>query len=219
MKIEIITTYWHEQFLAPLFMLHYEPWSDKITLLTSRFPGDKFDDSIKTDLTNQAIARSDADWVIVVDFDEFVFPMLIGTDPRVVLENEQADILNCEMVRVWRHATDQDIDRMQPPLIQRRHGELDHVKPCIFRPRGIKLDIGAHGVTTPPGAKWGTPWKAAHWANADPCFGIERSLVDRQLRLSQNQIDHGWGIVKEWLDPKFLPDKYVNHMNDPLIIL
>jgi hypothetical protein len=216
-KIEVITTYWLEEFLAPLFLLHYAHWTDKITMLTTRFPEDKFDDGLKLDLINNAIARSDADWVIAVDFDEFVFPHH-NANPRQVLEVETGDILNCEMVRVWRHASDQDIDRMKPPLPQRQHGEKDHVKPCIFRPRGVKLDIGGHGSTTPRGAVWGVPWRAAHWANADPCFGIERSLLNRQLRLSQNQIDHGWGIVPQWLDPKFLPEKYLQHMEDPIVL-
>lgn len=217
MKIEVIATYYREEYLASLFMLHYERWVDTVTLLTSRFPENKLDDALKLDLLHDAIARSTADWVIVVDFDEFVFPKT--GPPRIVLEQEQGSVCNCEMLRVWRHASDQDVDHMQPPLLQRKHGAPDHVKPCIFRPhRDIRLDIGTHGINVPPHYKWGSPWSAVHWANADPEFGIERTHRDRQTRLSQNNLDHGWGIIPEWLDPKYLGDMYASHMNDPQVL-
>lgn len=218
MKIEILTTYYRETYLAPLFMEHYEAFADVITLLTSRMPGDKFDDGLKLEMIHAAIARSTADWVILVDFDEFVFPK-DGKSPRLVLEQEQGSVCQCEMLRVWRHVTDSDVNRLQPPLLQRRHGQPDHVKPCIFRPHpSIRFDIGCHGVYVPEHYKWGQPWRAAHWANADPEFGIQRAHSHRQMRLSDNNISHGWGIIPEWKDPAFLENNYVEHLNDPLVL-
>ena len=73
MKVEVITTYFKEEFLAPLFLLHYN-WVDHINIITQAFPDGKFNDHLKRDLINAAIYKSTADWVIVVDFDEFVFP-------------------------------------------------------------------------------------------------------------------------------------------------
>ena len=199
-------------------MLHYETFADQVTLLTSRMPGDKLDDALKLDMIHEAIARSTADWVIVPDFDEFVFPNN-GANPRLTLEQEQGSVCQCEMIRVWRHVTDKDVDRMAPPLTQRRHGGPDHIKPCIFRPHpSIRLDIGTHGINVPETYKWGSPWSAVHWANADPEFGIERTHRDRQTRLSQNNFDHGWGIIPEWLEPKYLSELYVKHMEDPKVI-
>lgn len=215
-NVEIVTTYYRETFLAPLFLSHYETWADSITVLTKRWDKDKLDDGAKIDLINAAIARSVADWVIVVDWDEYCFPKN-GANPRTTLEQEQGSICNCEMLRVWRHMSEQDVDRMQPPLLQRRHGEPDHIKPCIFRPP-VTIDIGTHGAKFPAHYKWGQPWSAVHWANADPEFGIERTHRDRQTRLSQNNYDHGWGMVPEWLDPGYLQNLYAKHLNDPKVI-
>lgn len=218
MNIEIITTYYKEEFLAPLFLLHYEPWADLVTMITARFPQDQMDDAIKRDLINAAIARSAADWVIVVDMDEFVFPRPLGADPREVLAQECGDICQCEMLRVWRHATDGDVDRLKPPLPQRRHGQKDHVKPCIFRPRGVTIDIGTHEAHYPATFQWGKKWGAVHWANADPEFGITRAVVHRQTRLSPNNLKHGFGVIREWLDPKFLTNLYLQHLDDPVVV-
>jgi hypothetical protein len=216
-KVQVIAAYYKETYLIPLFMEHYENWTDEVTLITTRWPDDKLDDGAKIDLINRAIERSDADWVIVVDADEYIFPKG-GDNPRTTLERETGDICNCEMLRVWRHMSDQDVDRMKPPLLQRRHGGPDHVKPCIFRPRGVKIQIGTHGATFPTEYKWGKPWSAVHWANADPEFGIQRTHRDRQTRLSENNYKHGWGMIPEWLDPNYLKDLYAKHLDDPFVI-
>lgn len=217
MKVELISAYYREEFLAPLFMLHYENWVDQITLITTRWDGNKLDDGAKLEEINTAILRSTANWVIVVDFDEFIFPKG-GENPRTALERETGDIMNAEMLRVWRHMSDPDVDRMKPPLLQRRHGQPDHVKPCIFRPGAVRLDIGNHSANFPPHYKWGKPWSAVHWANADPEFGIERTHRDRQTRLSENNYRNSWGMIPEWLDPNYLKNLYAQHMDDPVVI-
>lgn len=217
MKVELISAYYREEFLAPLFFLHYENWVDKITLITEKWEANKLDDGAKVASINEAILRSTANWVVVVDFDEFIFPKG-GANPRTALEQEGGDIMMCEMLRVWRHMSDQDVDRMKPPLLQRRHGGPDHVKPCIFRPGAVSLHIGNHAANHPPNYKWGKPWSAVHWANADPEFGIERTHRDRQTRLSDNNYKNSWGMIPEWLDPNYLRDLYAKHMDDPIVI-
>ena len=218
MKVEVITTYYKEEFLAPLFLQHYS-WVDHINIITAAFPDGKFNDHLKTDLINRAIAASPADWVIVVDFDEFVFPYPYGTDPRMVLCEETGDKINVPMWRVWRHHTDRDIDRMAPPVPQRLHGvpNREHTKPCIFRPNGISIHVGCHAANFPSHFEWGQPWTAVHWANADPCFGIARSREDRQARLCQQQLSENLGVIPEWLQAGFLERRYLEHQNDPPI--
>lgn len=217
MKIELISSYYREEFLAPLFFLHYENWIDRITLITERWESERLDDGAKVQAVNEAISRSVADWIIVVDFDEFIFPKG-GDNPRTVLEREQGHIMNCEMLRVWRHMSDQDIDRTKPPVLQRRHGGKDHVKPCLFRRGPVTLHIGNHSADFPAHWNWGKPWSAVHWANADPEFGIERTHRDRQTRLSENNYKHSWGMIPEWTDPNYLRDLYAKHMDDPLVL-
>lgn len=193
MRIEVLATYFREHFLAPLFLLHYETFADRITFLTDKFSADRFDDEIKAAWINDAIAQSKADWLIVVDMDEFVFPRPYGSDPRKVLAAEPGHIVNSEMIRVWRHRTDLDIDRMQNPVLQRRHGQKDHTKPCIFRPGGVTLDLGGHSARVPAHYQYGTLWSGVHWANADPCFWLERGIRDRGQRLSERNIARGHG--------------------------
>lgn len=231
MRVEVITTYFREEFLAPLFFLHYS-WVDNIHVITQAFPDGKFNDHLKRDLINAVIAESKADWVICVDFDEFVFPYPYGTDLREALANEQGDKIQVPMWRVWRHRTDSDIDRMKPPVPQRLHGipNLEHTKPCIFKPyafgeigpdgfygQEVKIGIGCHDASFPKSYQWGKPWTAVHWANADPCFGIDRSRRDRQERICQRQLNENLGVIPEWLQPGFLERKYKDHENDPLI--
>jgi len=215
MKVEVITTYYKEEFLAPLFMLHYS-WVDRINIITEAFPDGKFNDHLKTDLINRAITHSEADWVIVVDFDEFVFPFPYGRDPRKALAEDGGDKMMVPMWRVWRHHTDRDVDRMAPPVPQRLHGvqNLEHTKPCIFRPRGSSIHVGCHNANFPADFKWGGIWHAVHWANADPCFGIRRSREDRQARLCQQQLNENLGVIPEWLQPDFLERRYLQHLYD-----
>jgi hypothetical protein len=217
-KVEVITTYYKEEFLAPLFMMHYH-WADSINIITASFPDGKFNDHLKTDLINAAIARSQADWVIVVDFDEFVFPYPYGTDPRMALCEEPYDVIMVPMWRVWRHHTDKDVDRMAPPVPQRLHGvaNREHTKPCIFRPKDVSIHVGCHGINLPHYYRYGTPWTAVHWANADPCFGINRSRENRQARICLQQLSENLGVIPEWRQPGFLERCYQQHLNDEMI--
>lgn len=217
MKIEVISTYYREEFLAPLFMLHYEPWVDRITLLTDKFPDGKFDDGIKAGWINAAIARSDADWVVVVDFDEFVFPLPLGTDPRTILANEPAGMIYAQMVRVWKHRTEQEIDRMAPPVWQRRHGEPDHDKPCIFRPKGVRMGIGNHSYESDAPLVVGQPWSGVHWANADASFWTTRGPRDRGQRLSQNNLNCGHGTHTLKTVEQIIAECNA-HLDDPAVI-
>src|ERR1051326_4353199 len=149
MTIEVITTYYRETFLAPLFLSHYEPWCDRITMITERQSDGLFDDEVKMGWVNDAIARSTADWVVLVDMDEFVYPKDWRVNWRWQLENEQGDIIYSHMNRLWRHRNDRDIDQMHPPMFQRIHGQSDHVKPCLFRPKGVTVGVGTHNASTP----------------------------------------------------------------------
>jgi hypothetical protein len=217
MKIEVITTSYREEFLIPLLLMHYEPWTDQITILTQKFSVGKFEDMEKVGWINDAIARSKADWVVVVDADEFVFSLPLGTDPRLTLEQETGSIVMCEMVRVWRHRDDRDIDRLHPPVPQRLHGQADHKKPSIFRPGGVTLGAGNHEAHFPEHYKFGKPWGGAHWANADSCFWIDRGIRDRGQRLSQENISKGWGIHQLRTREQILAECQA-HLDDPKAI-
>lgn len=152
MEIEVITMMYNEAIMAPLFVRHYAPWVDKITVLYSRSTDDTrkqlertakefgklrlnlvpfefpkgFDDHLKMHRINQAVRESSADFAICVDADEFVHPWPFDqANPRAELARESGEVVYCAMFEVYRHATEPDIDPTQPPLFQRRHGVFE----------------------------------------------------------------------------------------------
>jgi len=218
MKISVVCCYYKETFLIPIFMEHYESWVDEVILITQRFPDNKMNDQLKADLINDTVRRLKSDWAIVVDADEFVLPNPSRGQPRQILEHEQhTDAIRVQFWRVWRHKTEPDIDRMKPPYGQRRYGEPDHVKPCIFN-LSIQwhCHIGMHGLNRLDNKpiKWGQPWVGLHWSNADPCFSLTRTRNDRLNRLSTENIANCWGFKHEWFTPGYLEQLYTKHIED-----
>jgi len=218
MTIELITTYFNEEFLAPLFLQHYAHWCDRMVFITQKRDDHKFDDEDKMNWINEAIARSTADWVVLVDMDEFIYPLPYGCNPRSVLDQEQGNVIYSHMTRMWRHHTDSDIDRSKPPVPQRLHGQSDHVKPCVFRPSPyIRMGAGNHDIHHVLNVKIGKPWAGAHWANADSCFWIERETKDRGPRLTERNRARGHGTHTLRTREQILAECKA-HENDPIII-
>jgi len=223
MKVEVIASYFREEFLAPLFLLHYD-WADSIKLITRRRDDHLFDDDDKTAWVNEAVRESMADWVVLVDMDEFVFATPYGLNPRVVLEQEQGSLIYSRMVRFWRHKNDRDIDRTRHPVPQRLHGIADirddggHIKPCVFRPNPtIRIGTGNHSIESDTPLLIGREWSGAHWANADPCFWVERETRDRGPRLTQRNKDRGYGTHTLRTKEQILAECKA-HENDPQIL-
>jgi Glycosyl transferase family 2 len=155
LEIEVITMMYNEAFLAPLFVRHYAPWVDKITVFYSQSADDTkeqlqrtatefphvrldivpfefpngFDDQVKIHRIHQALRESAADFCVCVDADEFVHPWPFEkTNPRDELARETGEVVYCAMFECYRHATEPDVDSAQPPLFQRRHGVLEQEK-------------------------------------------------------------------------------------------
>lgn len=220
MIVELITSYFKEEFLAPLFLLHYSHWVDQMTIITQKRDDHMFDDEDKMGWINGAISRSRADWVVLVDWDEFIYPRPYGFNPRVVLEHELdagTNVIYSHMTRMWRHATDADIDRSKPPVPQRLHGIHDHRKPAVFCPSGVRVGAGNHDIAIEGGEDIGNTWAGAHWANADSCFWIERETVNRGPRLSDRNIQRGHGTHTLRTREQILAECKA-HENDPIII-
>lgn len=217
MVVELITAFYREEFLAPLFLMHYD-WVDRMVFLTEKRDDHKFDDEDKSNWVNAAVRRSTADWVVLVDMDEFIYPSPYGINPKSVLANETGSLIFSHMTRMWRHRLDKNIDRTIPPVPQRLHGQPDHIKPCVFRPNPtIHLGAGNHDIQSAVPLVTGTPWVGAHWANADPCFWIERETRDRGPRLSERNRSRGHGTHTLRTREQILAE-CLAHENDPIII-
>lgn len=228
MKIEIISCLYKEHFFLPLFYRHYG-WVDRITLITEKFKNG-MDDFEKTDCINSEVSRSNAEVLIVLDADEFVFPSPYGSNPRTAIESEfssGSEAIVAAMRQVWRGQSELDAVPNMPPVPQRIHGESDienrlnscYVKPCIFKNGlGISVGIGCHAIHLDRAIKYApTRWSGSHWGNAEPSIMVGRIKDDRQARLSKRNRDAGAGIHHDFSTEE-LQSMCRIHSNDPVVV-
>src|SRR5260370_25721256 len=163
MKIEVVTMMYNEEFLAPFFLSNYS-WADSITVLYDTDSTDKtreimsssnkatiidfsfpngMDDNIKVAGINEYIRSSSADWIVLVDADEFVFRP--KGNIREFLSRRKEDIVQVGFWEVYRHRDDLDLNANESPVVlQRRHGDPRFgqsygtdcfIKPIVVRPK------------------------------------------------------------------------------------
>lgn len=266
MKVEVITCMFNEEFLAPFFMGHYS-WVDKAKVfidmdttdntesIVRKFPNaevykfqfpDMMNDLLKVNFLNDAYHSSRADWVILVDADEFVFRAM-NPDIRNYLEMEYADVIVSTLYQVYRHKTDKDLDVTKPAVPQRRHGIANtgvderagfdlslYNKPIVAR-GGLMIEwtAGNHFITDGSGARYhqaGTITNGgvkisqhlldgAHWAMADPCFCIERRCKGRRDRQSKFNLANGMTIQHHGITEEDVRAECEAHLHDKKIIM
>jgi hypothetical protein len=140
MKIELLSMWYNEAFLAPFFFKHYA-FVDKIHLFLDtdtndgtrkeierahslygnieaynfKFP-DMMDDSIKICHFNDFYKTIKGGYVMLVDADEFIFypPGYLDVHPNIIHFTK--------LWNVYRYHTDKDLDPNLPIAEQRRHG-------------------------------------------------------------------------------------------------
>jgi hypothetical protein len=163
MKITVISQWYNEELLAPLFFNHYR-YADEIVILLENDTNDStreicrqyflqgcnitlwdvhcldgFDDTDKTKNINRSISSVKEGWIYVVDADEFIFPEW-HEDPQTFLARQTEDIVMALNFHVYRHITEKDIDYTKDPVPQRVHAYgrgknfKDYfIKPSVFR--------------------------------------------------------------------------------------
>ena len=141
-KIAVVSAWYNEELLAPLFLKHYD-YVDEIHIIldtatddrtreilasdprviihNQTYPPDGLDWTIKQAKVDEVYASIKADWVFAVDADEFLYKRG-EKDIKAFLARQEGDIMWAKIWQVYRHETDKDIDFSQPPLLQRRHG-------------------------------------------------------------------------------------------------
>ncbi len=210
MKITIISQFYNDALLAPLFFRHYG-YADEIRILLETDTNDStreiclsypnvvienvhcsggHDDRCKTDNINRVASRIKDGWITPVDSDEFVFPEG-HEDIRAFLSRQVADIVMADYWYVYRHETDEDIDYQRDPIPQRIHGLEQFVKVGAFRAfAGVELTIGNHGFIGGHSVSK-ERYVGAHWNMADMEIA-RRRLVSRD-RMSLNNRRRGYG--------------------------
>jgi hypothetical protein len=143
MKIETFCIAYPEDILRPYFTRHYEQFSD-ITFIYSEIG--VIDDAWFIEVKNSCWKNSKADWVIIVDADEFVY------SPNIIYElsKTEATILSPDFYDMYSDALPVGNGQIFDEIFM---GKKDKPKMNIFRPdaiRDINYDYGCH-VAHPSG--------------------------------------------------------------------
>jgi len=214
MKIEVITMWFNEEFLAPLFLDHYR-FANKIHVIVDTDTTDKsveiasehnnvvlhdftfpdgMDDILKINEVNRLAGTLDCDWIIAVDADEFLFPLSGGTiEDWIIKEVKGANVIKANIWQVYKHVSDGPIDRTKKALYQRRHGDISmkyknslYIKPCLIKPGfGIEWRVGCHKLQPNDNTLINESMLyGTHWAMADYDLAIDRRIKGRKDRMS-----------------------------------
>ena len=266
MKIQLITMWYNEEFLAPFFLNHYK-WVDTIHIILDsdtddntesiirqfpnvkvhhfRFP-DMMDDIIKSTVISQHYKFiNDADYVIIVDSDEFIFPFDLSKTVREHLELTSKDIYFVNLWQIYKHDQDQPLDPDIPIYLQRRHGDpnmdcpenIGYLKPIVVKSgldifwgignhyavyQGLKLEWNArHNVykTSLKVADIKTDMlQGAHWRLVDIDETIKRRITNRRNRQSAVNLDRGLTAHYHHITEAEIIAEYEQHKNDPVVI-
>jgi len=249
-KLAAVTMVYNEALILPYFLHHYR-YLDEIHVLYETDSTDRsleilmqapnvviakchieggLDDIEKIGRFNKALQRIRADWVYVVDPDEFVFPPR-GESPHAFLQRQSCDVVRSGMYQVYRHRNDSDLDPSAAPIPQRIHGDPDlfsterrthrasnsvYVKPNIVRPsKTIRFLPGHHQIEGDPRAS-SELFVGAHWQMADPEIAIARRM-ERKARVSERNraLKMGWQHFDISIEK--IKMECERHLDDPII--
>ena len=245
MRIEVITTWYNEAFLAPFFLKHYD-FVDKIHLLFDedtddnslaivenhpkvvihpfRF-SDGMDDEIKVERINMMARRLDCDWIFNVDADEFVFTLPPSKTVQDFLSEEKSNVVIVKLFQVYRHVTDENLDVNKSVMEQRRHGDpnfekfisAQYCKPIVVKPsKHLQWAAGNHNLKLHDSLTLSQRvLYGSHWAMADPDLAIQRRYYGRTLRQSQRNKTKKLSYHLHNLTPEILMEECQRHSQDP----
>lgn len=266
MKIHLITMWYNEEFLAPFFLNHYA-WVDTIHILLDadtsdhteqiarqysnveieyfQFP-DMMNDIIKsTAISHKYLSIRDADYVIIVDSDEFIFPWDTSRTVREHLSVTGYDAYFVNLWQIYKHESDCPLDPELPVYRQRRHGDpemetldnIGYLKPIVVK-GGLDIfwGIGNHYIVwNTIKLEWATRQRAgetplkvatthdtmlqgAHWRLVDLGETITRRIANRKQRQSAVNLDKGLTAHYHQTTEADIIKEYENHKNDPLVL-
>ena len=161
--ITVITAWYNEEFLAPLFLKHYS-FADRIVILldestdddtvavvdlfknhySNKFTNidikvlempDGMDDKLKQKQINAEYRLVTDGWVIIADADEFINIPQGGL--LHYLSNVSADVVKVDYFQMYQHESEGLLNRFVPVFQQRRYGKRNGFarwqKPAVVR--------------------------------------------------------------------------------------
>jgi hypothetical protein len=249
MKIAAVTMVYNEALILPYFLSFYK-YLDEIHVI---YETDSTDNTLqilknapnvivknahiktgndaidKTDLINQVFYGIKADWVYVLDPDEFIFPP--NENPFDFLGRQNYDVVRAALFQVYRHSTDKDLDPVLPIIGQRIHGDPDvfstairahrdfnahYIKPIVVRPsKAIRFTPGKHSLEGNVNIS-SEFYIGAHWTMADQSIArCRRMNIKRRQSERQKAMGMGWqhtDVTEDWIKAEC--DR---HLDDPVI--
>lgn len=229
MKITVISQWYNEELLAPLFFRHYgyadesrilleTDTNDSTREICAKYPNVTIEDIHHPDGINNverakkinlAIQNVKEGWIYVVDADEFIFPEG-HEDPRLFLSRQTSDVVMALNFHVYRHLTEKDVDYNSEVIPQRVHAREGRnfkdqfIKPSVFRASaGIALTVGNHNYVGEHSLSR-ERYIGAHWKQADREICIRRRLSNRERRSAADRKrgygNHDYHITRERLE-------------------
>lgn len=153
MKIDVFAICYNEEIILPFFLNHYFKFTNNITIYDNQSTDNSVEiiksfganvisydtnneirDDIYLDIKNNCWKQSNADWVIVIDIDEFIY----HTDIKTKLLNTNSSII----VPIGFEMISENIpiynNNLITDCIKTGFQYKNSSKPCIFNPRKIK---------------------------------------------------------------------------------
>ncbi len=242
--VEVVSAWYNEEILAPIFLRHYS-WADRIHILydsdtndgtLSVLEGDPrveihpitypngIDWEIKSRTVNEIAMGVGSEWVIAVDADEFIWS-INGEPMKEWLGRQKGNVVWAAMWAVYRNREEKDIDE-RSVMEQRRHGDTTPgvtygmsgwVKPCVAKVEtGIEWTCGIHSyVDSNPRIRVCEEFLVgAHWAMADPELAVRRRMAQSK-RQSENNVRLGHGYQNFNVTEVGIRDECERHADEP----
>jgi hypothetical protein len=240
MKIAIVTMWFNEEILAPLFFRHYRQFADIHVLLdvattdntesvcndfgANIIPhefSDGMDDRVKIKRYNMLKDALAYDYIVGLDADEFIFE---PDKLKAHIKDNRPDYQNVAFYQTYQHKDEKPINITDPVFKQRTHADpsLDgwnafYVKPCIVR-SGLKANWqpGCHSLIIKEPFNVGKLWIGAHWHMADVEIAVKRRLGVKR-RQSRVNLDENLTLHNHHITEEEIRRVCKEHENDPKI--
>jgi len=247
MKVSVLSKMYNEVLIAPFFLDHYSfadeiivnldvDSNDGTIELLEKSPQVKIhwstciggqNERIFTEEENKLASECKSDWLFYVDADEFLFPPN-NLSINQALELANGNVIYASMWQVYKHETDKELDYNEPALFQRRHGDPNRTdgynahynKPTIIKPEiNIKWHEGHQYYFENEKIKVtdNIVFDGAHWRLPDIKMTIERRILGRKNRFSEESLVNGWGGQHFDITVEKILAEYEEHKNDPIL--
>jgi hypothetical protein len=258
--------WYNEEFLAPFFLNHYS-WVNKIHIILDvdtndntesiareyqnveieyfKFP-DMMDDILKVKKLNEKYTSlRNADYVLLVDSDEFIFCNTLEKPVRDHVEETRKDVYFVNLWQIYKHEDDPPLDPNAPIPLQRRRGDPDmedpfnirYVKPIVVKGRkNLYWRIGNHElIYNGYSLLWNTRnigimralnvsverselLQGSHWRLVELDETIKRRILNRKQRQSRANLTHGLTWHFHHITETKIIQEYNKNRNRPIVI-